>query len=63
MLRLKHGQELETFWHDNFGYGLDCLTEVEAGYLTRKSSLDTIRADLAKAAEEASSGGLSAIPL
>lgn len=63
MLRLKHGQELETFWQENFGYALDCLTEVEAGYLARQSSLDAIRGCLADAAEEAGSSGLSTIPL
>jgi len=63
VLRLKHGQELETFWQENFGYGLDCLTEVEAGYLARQSSFDAIRTNLAEAAEEAGSSGLSAIPL
>ncbi len=63
MLRLKHGQDLETFWQETFGYGLDCLTEVEAGYLARQSSFDAIRGCLADAAEEARSSGLSAIPL
>jgi hypothetical protein len=63
MLKWKHGQELETFWQENLGYSLDCLTEVEAGYLARQSSFDAIRGCLVDAAEEAGSSGLSAIPL
>ncbi len=63
MLRCKHGQDLETFWSATYGYGLDCLTEVEAGYLARQLSVDAIRGCLAAAAEEASQGGLSTIPL
>ena len=42
VLRLKHGQELETFWQETFGYSLDCLTEIEAGYLARQPSFDAI---------------------
>jgi hypothetical protein len=42
-LRAKHGDELETWWKDNFGYGFDYLTESEARYLERADSAQLIR--------------------
>lgn len=42
-LRKKHGPELETWWHETFGYGLESLTESEARYLLRAEDFDTIR--------------------
>jgi hypothetical protein len=48
-LRRKHGDALERDWEEEFGYGLDALTEAEAGYLFRQPSLDAIRARLARA--------------
>jgi hypothetical protein len=60
VLRGKHGRVLEDFWREQFGYGLDCLTEVEACYLARQSSFDTIRTRMAEASEEAGRRGLSA---
>lgn len=30
MPRERHGKELDTFWAAHFGYGIDCLTEIEA---------------------------------
>lgn len=42
-LRNKHGTELETIWQVNFGYGLECCTQLEAGYLCRKQTIDYIR--------------------
>jgi hypothetical protein len=60
MLRERHGQALEHFWQDHFGYGLDCLTNIEAGFLAREHSFDAIRDGLAEAAEHARHGGLSA---
>jgi len=27
-LRSKHGEELESIWQDNFGYGLECCTQL-----------------------------------
>jgi len=42
-LRAKHGDELETWWKDNFGYGFDCLTESEARYLERADDAQLIR--------------------
>ncbi len=63
MLRLKHGKDLEKYWQEIFGYGLDCLTEIEAGYIARQSSFDAITRCLVEATEEASSGGLSTIAI
>lgn len=58
MLFSKHGEELEQFWKEIFGYGLECLTELEASYLCRQPSIDRIRGRLAEAAEKASQLGL-----
>lgn len=61
VLRSTHGKELEQFWQDHFGYGLGCLTKLEAGYLCRVESFDAIRTRLAEAAERARRRGVSAI--
>jgi hypothetical protein len=42
-LREKHGTELEAWWKDTFGFGYDCLTHAEAGYLLRTPTADRIR--------------------
>ena len=42
-LRAKHGQALEDWWRDRFGYGFDCLTQSEARYLERSPDADRIR--------------------
>lgn len=54
----KHGQDLEDLCRDKLGYGLDRLTEAEAGFLYRGPSVDAIRNRLAQAAEEARVRGL-----
>jgi hypothetical protein len=61
MLYLKHGNELAEFWRAIFGHGVDCLTNLEAGYLSRVESLDAIRTRMAQAAEHARGRGVSAI--
>ncbi|MGO9837827.1 MAG: hypothetical protein ACLP1X_26870, partial [Polyangiaceae bacterium] len=48
-LREKHGEPLDAYWREKFGFGIDLLTEAEAGYLRRTPSLDAIRAGVAKA--------------
>ena len=48
-LRAKHGKPLEDLWQEQFGFGLDHLTEAEAGYLLRSASVDAIRAGMAAA--------------
>jgi hypothetical protein len=42
-LRLKHGEEIERWWRERFGFGFDCLTESEARYLFRTPNADRIR--------------------
>jgi hypothetical protein len=56
-----HGTELSQFWCIVFGHGIDCLTNLEAGYLSRVESFDAIRTRMAQAAEHARRRGLSAI--
>lgn len=54
----RHGEELDQLWHAQFGYGIDCLTEVEALQLCRQQSIAGIEGFLAKAAVEARGRGL-----
>jgi len=42
-LRLKHGEGLEDWWNQRFGFGFDCLTESEARYLHNTPDVDRIR--------------------
>jgi hypoxanthine-guanine phosphoribosyltransferase len=51
-LRATHGDEIENWWQDVFGYRFDCLTESEARYLVRVENADTIRARLVEAGSE-----------
>ncbi len=48
-LKAKHGQNLEDWWKDRFGYGLDCLTHSEARYLERVEDAHAIRARVIEA--------------
>lgn len=48
-LRLKHGTVLENWWEQQFGFGLDCLTESEARYLLNTPDVDRIRNKIAEA--------------
>lgn len=41
-LREKHGDELEKWWTNTFGYGFEKLTESEARYLIRADDADSI---------------------
>ena len=45
----KHGPSMNQFWQENFGYGIDKLTQSEAGHLRRATSVDEIRDRLVKA--------------
>ena len=58
MLRARHGEALERLWEDQFGYGLDSITELEAQILCRQPSVAAIEDFLAKAAVEARGRGL-----
>ena len=42
-LRAKHGDKLETWWKERFGYGFEFLTESEARYLERADEAQLIR--------------------
>jgi adenine/guanine phosphoribosyltransferase-like PRPP-binding protein len=42
-LRVKHGQQLEHWWIQRFGFRFDCLTESEARYLLNTPDVDRIR--------------------
>ena len=50
----KHGPSMNQFWQENFSYGIDKLTQSEAGHLRRATSVDEIRDRLAKARHEGS---------
>ena len=58
MLRSRHGDALDQLWKSQFGYAIDCLTEVEAQILCREQSLAAIEDFLAQAAVEARRRGL-----
>ena len=45
----KHGELLDKYWRDHVGFGIDVLTEAEAGYLLRAPSVDAIRTGMAEA--------------
>ena len=51
-LRAKHGQELENWWKQSFGYGFDRLTESEGRYLLRAEDADTVRTRILAARSE-----------
>lgn len=59
LLWRQHGDQLDHFWRDQFGHGIDCLTDVEAVQLCRQQSLVAIENFLAKAAVEARGRGLA----
>ena len=48
-LSAKHGKLLDKYWRDHVGFGIDVLTEAEAGYLLRAPSVDAIRTGMAQA--------------
>lgn len=39
----KHGQAMNDYWKEEFGYGIDQLTQGEAGHLRKAPSVDAIR--------------------
>jgi hypothetical protein len=48
-LAVRHGQDLESYLRSEFDFGFECLTEPEAGYLNRVSTVDAIRTRIAAA--------------
>ena len=57
MLYSKYEENLEQLWQEHFGYGLNCLTAVEARTIYREQSVEAIRNFLFKATDEANSRG------
>ena len=53
-VRDKHGDELEIWWQEEFGYGFDCLTQSEARYLERSPDANSIRNRMAAARQSTS---------
>lgn len=51
-LRNTHGDDLETWWRAELGFGFEALTESEALYLLRAENAETVRRRLAEAAHE-----------
>lgn len=39
----KHGDAMDEFWNEEFGYGLHCLTQQEAGHIRAAASVDAMR--------------------
>ncbi|MDR2876239.1 MAG: phosphoribosyltransferase [Methylobacillus sp.] len=52
-LRAKHGDDLENWWRQTYGYGFELLTESEARYLIRTENADKVRAEIAAAVQGA----------
>ncbi len=50
-LRLKHGNKLEYWWQQRFGFWLDCLTESEARYLLNTPNVERIRNKITEASQ------------
>lgn len=58
MLWDNDGETLDQLWRSQFGYGIDCLTEVENQILCREPSTVAIEDRLASAAVETRRRGL-----
>lgn len=52
-IALKHGSGMNEFWKETFGYGIDRLTQGEAGHLKAATSVDAIRNRIAAARDAA----------
>lgn len=48
-IEAKHGSAMDSFWKENFGHGIDKLTQGEAGHLKSAASVDAIRDRIAAA--------------
>lgn len=45
----KHGKAMDALWMETFGYGIDQLTQGEAGHLKKAASVDAMRTRIAEA--------------
>jgi len=52
-IRDKHGDKMNAYWKEEFGYGIDQLTQAEAGHLRAAASVDAIRTRIAAARDAA----------
>jgi len=52
-IRQKHGEQVNEFWKQEFGHGLEKLTQHEAGHLRAASSFESIRDRIAAARDAA----------
>lgn len=52
-IRAKHGDAMNHYWKEEFGYGIDQLTQAEAGHLRAAASVDAIRTRIAAARDAA----------
>lgn len=48
-IQAKHGPDMDHFWRETYGYGIECLTQGEAGHLRAAQSVDAIRNRIATA--------------
>jgi len=48
-IRQRFGNELDSFWREVFGYGIECATRAEAGHVRRAESIESIRDRIAQA--------------
>ena len=48
----KHGRSMNLYWQETFGYGIDKLTQGEAGHLRSAASVDAIRKRITTARRE-----------
>ncbi|WP_066570549.1 LPD7 domain-containing protein, partial [Snodgrassella sp. CFCC 13594] len=49
----KHGDGMDKFWKEEFGYGIDKLTQGEAGHIRKAPNVDNIRDRITQARDEA----------
>ena len=45
-LRQVHGEDLENWWRQQFGFGFESLTESEARYLIKRTDAQRVRAEV-----------------
>lgn len=51
-IKEKHGEAINDFWKEEFGYGIEKLTQAEAGLVRKSASIDDIRIRILHARHE-----------
>jgi len=51
-IKQKHGEAINNFWKETFGYGIEKLTQAEAGLIKKSASVDDIRIRILHARHE-----------